>query len=219
MSKQLHIQHVKGTQWRAWVGDERPSLYALKMYVVSIGEMHNYFCPESTRMEYSTCNDRLASFRMWNRKNAWSRLDNIVEHRTIYAENIGQVRRLYPRAFENRKPAREWRERPSRMLTHWRARRSVTEYNLWRRRAARFAERLAERISVLGHKHYPGCGFHYAKEERIVKLTHGLQTDAPYTRAGLGMSLIRPIVLEMLTADVVRAEKYVLQETECQTQN
>lgn len=205
---ELHVRHIKGYDWMVWAGDRIPILSSLKMYVVSIGEMHTYFCPESTRVQYATCQERLRSFKTWNRQNAWSRLDNIVEHRVIYAENIRQVRRCYPRALENHAPAKEWRERSSEVLTNWRARRTVTEYNvLWRPRAALFAEHLAERISALKHKMYPGCGFHYAKEEQIVKLTHYLQEDMPYTRLGLATCLIRPISLEMLAAQVVKAER------------
>ena len=85
----------------------------------------------------------------------------------------------------------------------------IAKYELWRKRAIPFAEKLAERISALNHKFYPGCGFHYALEDSIVKTTHLLADPQPYTRDGLMMAFIIQIRLESDAAAVARAEEYV----------
>lgn len=89
------------------------------------------------------------------------------------------------------------------------ARTEIAKYNLWRLRAVPFAEKLAERIDALQGAFYPGCGFHYSVEEAIVKTTHLLAEPQPYTRNGIAMTIIIPILLESEAAAVKAAEQYV----------
>lgn len=90
---------------------------------------------------------------------------------------------------------------------HWYARRSIAEYNNWRKRAIPFAQNLAKRIDNLKGVFYPGCGFHYGKEEDIIK-TLSLMTDVqPYTKEGLAYSIIVPVRLEGLASEVAHIER------------
>ena len=92
-------------------------------------------------------------------------------------------------------------------MIHPRARAQVFAYNeYWRRRAAVFAEELAERISRLGSHGYTGCGYHDHTESKIVGLTHELARPATCTRAGVAHMLVMPMVLQSYAALVAAAE-------------
>jgi len=83
-------------------------------------------------------------------------------------------------------------------------------YEIWRVRALRFAERLEHRIGDIGKYHYPGCGFHYAKQARIRKILDLLAEPLPDNyRDAMAISIVRKVILETLATEIVRAEKYI----------
>jgi hypothetical protein len=92
-------------------------------------------------------------------------------------------------------------------MTDQRARRTVFVYNeYWRRRAAVFAQGLAERVSRLSGHFYTGCGYHDSVESKVVSLTHELELEATDDRAGVARALIVPLALQSYAALVVAAE-------------
>ena len=89
------------------------------------------------------------------------------------------------------------------------ARREIVYYNTrWRRRAARFAEELAERISFLRAFSCTKRACLRDWEDRVVRLTHLLGPEATYDQAGYATSVVARLNLQMLAADVVRAERW-----------
>jgi len=83
-------------------------------------------------------------------------------------------------------------------------------YGIWRVRALRFAEELEHRIGDIGKYHYPGCGFHYAKQARIRKILDLLAEPLPNNyRDAMATSIVRKVSLEALATDIAQAEKYI----------
>lgn len=84
-------------------------------------------------------------------------------------------------------------------------------YEKWRVRALRFAEGLEHRIGDIGEYHYPGCGFHYAKQARIRKLLVLLAESLPNSyRDAVAIAIARKVILEVLATQVAEAEKYII---------
>lgn len=78
---------------------------------------------------------------------------------------------------------------------------------LWKERVLPHLVKLEERINALKGKVYPGYGFHYGLEGDIKyllrEIQHGDWAD------DLACVLVIKVRIKMLTAEVVKAEKYV----------
>lgn len=83
------------------------------------------------------------------------------------------------------------------------AQKSVADTAEWLTRARAHAAKLEERINALDNVFYLGCGFHYAKHEKIRTVRRMLDNPNPE----LWWPIVVSVRLEGLTRDVIEAEQ------------
>ena len=71
-------------------------------YLVGIGAQNTYLYPGSTRTQYNTYHARISEFKGYITRLARFFGDEVVEWRYVYAHRIGDVRKCYPEAIDER---------------------------------------------------------------------------------------------------------------------